>query len=82
MVKLFEKSANRYLGEISEEELQFLIDNLEEESLTDVDYYINTTMLDNLKEKGLSDNLANLIQTAMGVKTEVEIRFERAPSED
>ena len=82
MVKLFEKSANRYLGEISDEELQFLIDNLVEESLTDVDYYINTTMLDNLKEKGMSENLAALIQTAMGVKTEIEIRFERASSED
>jgi len=79
MVKLYDKATNQFLGEITEEELQFLIDNLEEESLTDVDYYLNQAMLDELKEKGLSETLTRLIETAMGENKEVEIRYERVP---
>jgi len=82
VVKLYDKLTDRYLGEITEEELQFLIDNLEEESLTDVDYYINETMLKSLKEKGMSENLTRLIESAMADKEEVEIRHERDASEE
>jgi len=82
MVKLHDKATDEYLGTITDEELQFLIDNLEEESLTDVDYYVNETMLASLKEKGMSDNLAALIEGAMGDKSEVEIRYERVASQE
>lgn len=77
MVRLYDKATGRYLGEVEEEELQFLIDNLEEESLTDVDYYINKTVLESLKEKGMSETLAKLIESAMEDKGEAEIRYER-----
>ena len=80
MVKLYDKATGRYLGEVAEEELQFLIDNLEEESLTDVDYYINETVLESLKEKGMSETLARLIESAMRDKGEAEIRYERETS--
>lgn len=78
MVKLYDKTTGKYLGRISDDELQFLIDNLEEESMTDVDYYLNRTVLNLLKEKGMSENLAKLIGQAMGKKDDVEIRYERA----
>jgi hypothetical protein len=78
MVKLYDKTTGKYLGRISDDELQFLIDNLEEESLTDVDYYINRTTYNLLKEGGMSENLAKLIGQAMGKKDDVEIRYERA----
>jgi len=80
VVKLYDKATGRYLGEVTEEELQFLIDNLEEESLTDVDYYINETVLESLKEKGMSETLARLIESAMRDKGEAEIRYERETS--
>jgi len=51
MVKLYDKSTAQYLDRISDKELQFLIDDLEEESLTDTDYYINRTTLVLLKGK-------------------------------
>jgi len=81
VVKLYDKATGRYLGEVAEEELQFLIENLEEESLTDVDYYINETVLESLKEKGMSETLARLLESAMGDKGEAEIRYEREESE-
>lgn len=77
MVRLYDKATGRYLGAVTEEELQFLIDNLEEESLTDADYYINETVLESLKEKGMSESLVKVIQSAMGDKGEAEIRYER-----
>jgi sporulation protein YlmC with PRC-barrel domain len=77
MVKLYDNDTGQYLGRIEDEELQFLIDNLEEESLTDTDYYINRGTLELLKEKGMNENFAKLIESAMGGGDEIEIRYER-----
>jgi processive 1,2-diacylglycerol beta-glucosyltransferase len=77
MVKLYDNDTGQYLGRITDEDLQFLIDNLEEESLTDTDYYINRATLDLLKEKGMSEDFAKLIESAMGGGDEIEIRYER-----
>ncbi len=77
MVKLIDKSTGKYLGRISEEDLQFLMNNLEEESLTDIDYYINRETLDLLKEKGMSGEFAKLIEDAMGERDEIEIGYEK-----
>jgi hypothetical protein len=77
MVKLYEKGTRQYLGRISDEDLQFLIDNLEEESLTDTDYYINRGTLELLKAKGMSQGLAGLIEGAMGPNDDAEISYER-----
>ena len=77
MVKLYDKTTGKYLGRISDDELQFLIDNLEEESMTDVDYYLNRTVFNLLKEKGMSENLAKMIEQAMGKKDDIEISYER-----
>jgi len=77
MVELYDKATNDYLGKISEEELQFLIDNLEEENLTDTDYYIDRDTLEILKEAGMSANLAQLIESALGTNESVEIRFRK-----
>ena len=77
MVKLYNKKTRQYLGRISEEELQFLIDNLEEESLTDTDYYMNRQTLALLKEKGMSEVLAQLIESAMCENKDIEITYER-----
>jgi hypothetical protein len=77
MVKLYDKRTGQYLGRIDDDQLRFLIDHLEEESLTDADYYVNRTALDLLKERGLSEDLARLIEDAMGASDEVEIRYEK-----
>ncbi len=78
MVKLYIKGTGQYLGRIDDDQLRFLIDNLEEESLTDADYYLNRATLELLKEKGLSQELAKMIEGAMGNNDEVEIRYEKA----
>jgi len=78
MVRLIDKSTGKLLGRITEEDLQFLMDNLEEEDLSDVDYYINRQTLDLLKEKGMNEDLATLLEGAMGKEDEIEIGYEKA----
>jgi len=77
MVELYDKATNNYLGKISDEELQLLIDNLEEENLTDNDYYIDKATLETLQEKGVSSYLAKLIEDAMGDSEGIEILYKK-----
>ncbi len=75
MVELYDKETHTYIGTISHEELQFLIDHLEEENLTDKDYYLNRATLEFLKERGLSSQVAKLLEDAMGDRDEIEITY-------
>jgi len=61
------------VGEISEQNLDFLVDNLEEEWPDDRDYYINRAMIDLLKQRGADTTLINVLQVALGDREEVDI---------
>jgi processive 1,2-diacylglycerol beta-glucosyltransferase len=61
------------VGEISEDQLDFLIDNLEEEWPEDRDYYINKTMIEMLKQRGADGGLIRLLTDALGTREEVDI---------
>ena len=60
-------------GEISEDQLDFLIDHLEEEWTDDRDYFLNRQMIDMLEQKGADAALLVLLRNALGDKDEVEI---------
>jgi len=77
MIRLYDKENNSFLGEITAEQLQFLVDQLEEESSTDQDYYINQATLDLFQEDGIDDNLLQLLQKALAGREEMEIRWEK-----
>lgn len=77
MIELYNKANNDYLGKISEEELQFLIDNLEEENMTDEDYYIDKPTLEFLKERNASSYLVKIIEDTMGDNEFIEILYKR-----
>ena len=77
MIALSRKTDNSSLGDISEEELQFLVDNLEEdEGLGDNEYNITRMTLEYLRENGLSPHLAKLLETALGDQDEVDIIYQ------
>ena len=61
------------VGELSEEQLDFLVDNLEEEWPEDRDYYINRAMLDILKQRGADATLVHMLTQALGDREEVDI---------
>lgn len=75
MYQLTRKSDQQPLGEISEAEMQFLRDNLEEESLTDDDYTITRLTLEFLRGNGMDPHLAQLLEAALGEGDEVEVQY-------
>ena len=78
MIKLYDKESNTLLGELTEAQLQFLIAELEEESTKDQDYYLDADVLDWLAENGADAALMALLRQALGTRTDMEIRWERA----
>ena len=78
MIQLRNKQTGDAIADITEAQLQFLIDHLVEESEEDSDYYLNRDTLDLLKEKGLDASLANSIEAAFGDGNDLEIEWSRA----
>jgi processive 1,2-diacylglycerol beta-glucosyltransferase len=77
MVKLYDNTSGVLLGEITPEQLQFLIDQLEEESLEDKDYAITPMTLAYFQELGADTDLVKLLSQALGAKDELVIRWAR-----
>ena len=73
MIEIRDKETGKPLGTISEEQLQFLIDNLEEEYAEDMDYYINTATLDMFEERGIDAGLLHFLRNALGTQEDMEI---------
>lgn len=77
MVRLFDSETGAALGTISEAQLQFLEDHLEEESSDDRDYYFNGTTVDVIEQDGGDPELVGLLRRALGDREGVEIRWQR-----
>ena len=75
MVQIFDKQNDAFLGEITEADLKLLQDNLEEESASDTDYYLNSITANLLRSKGASKTLHALLDKALLGKDSVEIRW-------
>lgn len=73
MINLTEKDTNRPLGQISEEQLQYLIDNLEEEWSEDQDYAVTPLLLEYFEGLGADAALVSVLREALGGKEEIEI---------
>jgi processive 1,2-diacylglycerol beta-glucosyltransferase len=78
MPELYLKSTNKHLGHITEDDLKFLIAQLEEESEDDEDYAISRMTLDYMKGQRISPNLLTLLEEALGEADEVEVKFTRS----
>jgi processive 1,2-diacylglycerol beta-glucosyltransferase len=73
MITLTEKDTNKPLGAITETQLQFLIDQLEEEWLEDNDYCITTLLLDVFEADAADPELVSLLRNALAGRDEVNI---------
>lgn len=79
MVYLHNKSTGDLIGEISESELQYLVDQMEEESMKDQDYAISNMEIAYFAEHGAEPHLLNLLREALGDQNEVVIIWSRTP---
>lgn len=77
MIELHDAERGTRLGTISDEQLQFLVDALEEESSTDTDYYISVDTVDMLEEDGADRQLVDILRRALGGREGVDIRWSR-----
>lgn len=75
-VRLTNKSSGMVIGIISKEDFQFLVDNLEEESSRDNDYFIDWATVDFLADAGGTVALLLLLRAAVGSSDGIEIAWE------
>ncbi len=76
MINLYD-THKRHVGTITETQLQFLQDSMEEESLEDQDYYLEAATLDYLEARGADAELLALLRGALGEHDGLTIRWNR-----
>ena len=81
MIELRDKDTGVAIGKISEAQLRFLVEHLEEEFEEDRDYYINASTLDSFEETGADLELLGILRSALGTREDMEIEWSR-PGED
>jgi processive 1,2-diacylglycerol beta-glucosyltransferase len=77
MVEFRDKSTGASLGQVSDDDMQFLVDHLEEEFREDSDYYLDADTVEALREAGASPALLAVLEPALGDLGEVEIQWVR-----
>ena len=78
MITLIEKGTNTPLGQITEAQLQYLIDNLEEEWLEDRDYAITPLTLEYLEGLGADPALTSMLRDALAGREVIEIVWSKS----
>lgn len=77
MIQITESQSGKSLGTITEEQLDFLEEWLEEESAEDQDYYLTSETVDMLEEEGGDAQLIGMLRQALAGRDAVEIRWSR-----
>lgn len=75
MIKLYDAESNAEIGEITQSQLDFLTSQLEEESATDTDYYVNVDTIDYFAQQGADAALVALLRAALGSRPDMDIRW-------
>lgn len=78
MITVYDSQTDSQIGRMDESDLKFLIDNLEEESLEDQDYYIDTATVEFLAARGAGPELLSLLRTAIGEGDSATIVWRRS----
>jgi hypothetical protein len=76
MIDLYLTDTNELLGSITEAELQYLIDSLEETPDDDKDYFVDRSTIDYLADGRATDHLVALLEKAVGSGDGVEVRWQ------
>jgi hypothetical protein len=77
MIDLYNDTTGELIGQITEADLQVLVNALEEESTQDRDYYIDTATIDVIADGRATEHLVALLRKALGARDGVDIRWER-----
>ena len=76
-VSLTDVASGALVGEITDEQLQFLVDELEEESRDDQDYFIDNATIDLLEKHGGDADLIAVLRLAVGTGKGLDVAWTR-----
>jgi len=76
MPKLIRIDTGDDIGEISDKQLAFLVEQLEEEHDEDQDYFIDRDTLELLSDNGADPELLALLEKAIGTDDSMDIAWE------
>jgi len=77
MINLYDTQTGTIIGQISQQDLQFMIDHLEEEFLEDHDYSITPLMMGYFQEENAPAALMDLLSQALIGREEVIVRWSK-----
>lgn len=77
MPKLINAESGAVIGEISDDQLEFLVDQLVEEDNEDRDYFLDLETIDLLEDSGADDALIMLLRKALGSSEGIDVRWTR-----
>ena len=75
MKTLYDEDTDEEIGQITDEQFQFLVDQLEEESILDQNYAITFMLLAYFEEINADPALVSLLRNALGNREEMEITW-------
>jgi hypothetical protein len=75
MIRLFEKSTGREVAQITDEQLRYMVEQLEEETLTDRDYSITPLTIEYFASRGADQALIASLEKALNGREEVIIEW-------
>ena len=78
MIILRDKLTGQGIGEITEADLTFLQEHMEEDREGDNDYYINEDELDVFAQAGASESMIAVLREALDENGELEIEWDPA----
>ena len=73
---LIDLEHDQEIGIITEDQVQFLIENLEEGGIEDQDYFIDEETYDFLAEIGCEEELLEMLAENLDGKESIDIRYE------
>ncbi len=76
MPRLIRLDTGVAIGQISDEQLKFLVEQLEEEHDEDQDYYIDRDTLELLSDNGADPELLAMLEKAIGDDESMDIAWE------
>jgi hypothetical protein len=76
VIRLTDNDTGAFIGTITDDQLQFLIDELVEETEEDQDYWIDSATIDLLRADGGDAVLLDMIAAAIGDRDGIEVAWE------
>jgi hypothetical protein len=76
MIKLYDSDTEAEVAEITEEQLDLMVENLVEESLDEYSWSLDGAAVSALESGGVDPSLVAILRRILGSRTSMELRYE------